>query len=208
MGLNYADHTAESGFKQPDYPSLFARFTSSLIAHEEPLVRPLISSQFDYEGEMAVILKSGGRRIKRADALKHVAGYAIFNDGSVRDFQHRTTQWTVGKNFDGTGAFGPYLVTPDELPGGGSGLALTTRLNGQVVQSGNTKDLIFDVCALIEIISASMTLEPLDVIVTGTPSGIGHSRKPPLYMKAGDICEVEIERLGTLKNSVRDESDG
>jgi 2-keto-4-pentenoate hydratase/2-oxohepta-3-ene-1,7-dioic acid hydratase in catechol pathway len=206
VGLNYADHTAESGFKQPDYPTLFGRFTSSLIAHQEALLRPSISSQFDYEGELAVILKSGGRRIKRPDALTHVAGYTVFNDGSVRDFQHRTTQWTVGKNFDATGAMGPYCVTPDELPAGASGLALTTRLNGQVVQAGNTRDLIFDVCSLIEIASESMTLEPLDIIVTGTPAGIGHSRKPPLYMKGGDLCEVEIEGLGTLKNPVRDES--
>jgi len=206
VGLNYADHTTESNYKQPDYPTIFLRCNTSLIAHGEPLVRPRVSHRFDYEGEMAVVVRRGGRHIAKGDALNHVAGYSIFNDGSVRDFQHRTPQWTLGKNFDGTGSFGPVLVTPDELPPGASGLHLTTRLNGTVVQSGNTRDLIFDVATLIAIISECMTLEAGDVLVTGTPAGVGHSRVPPLYMKAGDVCEVEIEGLGTLSNPVEEES--
>jgi 2-keto-4-pentenoate hydratase/2-oxohepta-3-ene-1,7-dioic acid hydratase in catechol pathway len=185
---------------------VFARFSSSLIGHKAPLIRPRVSAQFDYEGELVAVIGRSGRRIPKAEALDHVVGYSIFNDASVRDYQLRTTQWTVGKNFDGTGAFGPWLVTPDELPPGASGLKLQTRLQGQVVQQASTADLIFDIAALVSLLSEAFTLEAGDVIVTGTPSGVGFARKPPLFMKAGDTCEVEIEGIGTLINPVVDEA--
>ncbi len=206
IGLNYASHTSETPYEQPGYPTIFGRFNSSLIGHHAPLVRPQASDQFDYEGEMVVVLGKGGRYIPKSSALTHVAAYSIFNDASVRDYQFKSTQWTIGKNFDGSGAFGPWLVTADELPAGAKGLQLTTRLNGVDVQSANTSDLIFDVSELIATISESLTLAPGDIIVSGTPAGIGHARKPPLYMKAGDVCEVEIEGIGILSNPVVDET--
>jgi acylpyruvate hydrolase len=206
VGLNYRDHSAESGFKQPDYPTLFARFASSLVGHEEPLIRPSISEALDFEGELAVVVGRRGRGISEADALDFVAGYAVFNDASVRDYQHMTSQWTIGKNFDGTGAFGPEFVTASELPAGGSGLKIETRLNGAVVQSSNTADMVFDVKTLIAVISQAITIEAGDVIACGTPAGVGHSRTPRLYMRHGDICEVEIEGLGVLRNIVMDEN--
>jgi len=206
VGLNYKDHSAESGMTQPDYPTLFARFTSSLIAHDAPIIRPKNSEKLDYEGELVAIIGKGGRHITKEAALDHVAGYSIFNDGSVRDFQLRTPQWTMGKNFDGTGAFGPEFVTVDELPRGAVGLRLVTRLNGTVMQSASTDDLVFDVATLVSGISEAMTLEPGDLIVTGTPAGVGAARKPPVWMKAGDVCEVEIESLGVLRNTIADES--
>lgn len=206
IGLNYASHTGETIYDQPDYPTIFGRFASSLIGHDAPMIRPHASEQLDYEGELAVVIGRGGRHIARDRALEHVAGYSIFNDGSIRDFQFKSPQWTIGKNFDDTGAFGPFLVTADALPAGAAGLRLTTRLNGVEVQSANTSDMIFDVATLIATLSEAVTLEPGDVIVSGTPSGIGHARKPPVYMKAGDICEVEIEGLGVLRNVVADEA--
>jgi acylpyruvate hydrolase len=205
VGLNYRDHSTESGYALPTYPTLFARFPSSLIAHGAPLLRPPESESYDYEGEMVAVIGKGGRRIAKEDALSHVVAYSIFNDASVRDFQHKTPQWTVGKNFDGSGAFGPCLVTADEVPPGGVGLRLQTRLNGVVVQDASTSDLVFDVATLVSVLSEAMTLNPGDVIVTGTPSGVGAARKPPLYMKSGDVCEVEIEGLGLLINPVVDE---
>ena len=205
MGLNYRDHTAETSYTQPDYPTLFTRFTTSLVAHGAPLIRPRVSQALDFEGELVAVIGRGGRHITPADALAHVAGYSIFNDASIRDFQHRTPQWTVGKNFDGTGAFGPVFVTADELPAGARGLRLETRLNGEVVQKSNTDNLIFDVATLVSMISEVMTLHSGDLIVTGTPAGIGHSRTPKLYMKPGDVVAVEIERIGTLSNVVADE---
>lgn len=206
VGLNYADHTAESGFKQPDYPTLFARFTSSLVGHDAPVVRPRVSEQFDYEGELVAVIGKGGRHIPRETALDHVFGWSVFNDVSVRDYQFKSPQWTMGKNFDATGAFGPYLVTADEVPAGGKELTLETRLNGVVVQHATTDDLVFDVASLIAIISEGITLEPGDLIVTGTPSGVGAARKPQLWMKPGDVCEVEIEGVGLLVNRVVDET--
>ncbi|MGQ9370443.1 fumarylacetoacetate hydrolase family protein [Azospirillum sp. ST 5-10] len=202
VGLNYADHSAESGFQQPDYPALFARFASSLVGHGEALVRPAVSEQLDYEGELVVVIGKGGRGIRREDALAHVFGYSIFNDASVRDYQLKTTQWTMGKNFDGTGAFGPVIVTADELPPGARGLTLETRLNGTVVQSASTDSLVFDVAELIAIISEGITLAPGDLIVTGTPSGVGLARKPPLWMKPGDVCEVAVQGIGVLRNPI------
>jgi acylpyruvate hydrolase len=206
VGLNYRDHTAESSYEQPAYPTIFARFWSSLVGSGAPIVRPASSETLDYEGELVAVVGPGGRHIAKADALNHIVGYSIFNDASVREYQHRTPQWTVGKNFDGTGAFGPWLVTADELPPGGQTLRIETRLNGAVVQASNTSNLIFDVATLVSTISEAMTLSPGDIIVTGTPAGVGHARVPKLYMRHGDICEVEIEGIGTLRNRIEDES--
>lgn len=205
VGLNYADHTKESPYEQPDYPTLFPRWNSSLTAHNQPLIRPRVSDTLDYEGEMAVVLKSGGRHIRKEDALDHVAGYALFNEGSVRAYQFKSPQWTVGKNFDNTGAFGPVLVTADELPAGGKGLLLETRVNGKVVQSANTEDMLFDVATLISTLSEAVTLEAGDVIVSGTPAGVGFGMTPKVFLKAGDIVEVSIEGIGKLVNPVVDE---
>ncbi|MFP3557531.1 fumarylacetoacetate hydrolase family protein [Paraburkholderia sp. SIMBA_049] len=208
VGLNFSDHTSESKYEQPDYPTLFFRVATSLIAHDQPMIRPRVtdSEGLDYEGEIAVVIGKGGRHISKDDALSHVAGYSVFNDGSVREYQFKTPQWTVGKNFDGTGAFGPDLVTADELPPGVKGLRLETRLNGEVVQSASTDEMVFDVESLISIISEAITLEAGDVIVSGTPSGIGWARSPKLLMKAGDVCEVSVEKIGTLRNVIADES--
>jgi 2-keto-4-pentenoate hydratase/2-oxohepta-3-ene-1,7-dioic acid hydratase in catechol pathway len=206
VGLNYADHTKESPYAQPTYPTLFPRWNSSLTAHNKPLVRPRASDTLDYEGEMAVVLKSGGRHIKKDEALKHVAGYALFNEASVRDYQFISPQWTVGKNFDDTGAFGPILVTADELPAGGKGLLLETRVNGKVVQSANTNDMLFDVATIISTLSEAVTLEAGDVIVSGTPAGVGFGMNPKVYLKAGDVVEVSIEGIGKLVNPVVDEA--
>jgi 2-keto-4-pentenoate hydratase/2-oxohepta-3-ene-1,7-dioic acid hydratase in catechol pathway len=173
-----------------------------LVGHGAPIVKPAISDQLDYEGELVVIIGREGRDIPRSAALWHVAGYSIFNDVSVRDFQKRVTQWVMGKNFDGTGPFGPWLVTPEELPPGATGLGLATRLNNQVMQKANTRDLAFDVPFLLEFVSQAMTLSPGDLIVTGTPGGVGMSRNPPVFMKDGDICEVEIDGIGVLSNPV------
>jgi acylpyruvate hydrolase len=205
IGLNYRDHSAESGFKQPDYPTIFTRFNSSLIGHGAPIVRPTVSTHLDYEGELVAVIGKGGRHISHANALDHVAGYSIFNDASIRDYQFKSPQWTVGKNFDDTGAFGPVFVTADELPAGAKGLRLQTRLNGQVVQDTSTSDMVFDIATLISTISVAITLKAGDVIVTGTPSGVGQSRKPQLFMKAGDVCDVEIEKIGILSNPIVDE---
>lgn len=203
VGLNYKDHSEESGFKQPDYPTLFSRFNTSVIAHGEALLHTSLSDTLDYEGELVVVIGKGGVNISRKSALSHVLGYSIFNDGSIREYQFKSPQWMMGKNFDGTGAFGPWLVTADELPPGARGLKLATRLNGQTVQSANTNDMVFDVESLIVILSEAFTLEAGDLIVAGTPSGIGHAREPKLYMRPGDVCEVEIERIGLLRNKVQ-----
>jgi acylpyruvate hydrolase len=205
VGLNYHGHVAESGMKLADYPTIFARFHSSLVGHDSPIVRSRLSEKLDFEGELVAIIGRGGRHISKERALDHVVGYSIFNDASVRDYQLKTTQWTVGKNFDATGSFGPYFVSADRLPPGATGLRLETRLNGELMQSASTSDLIFDVATLVSTISESMTLSPGDIIVTGTPSGIGHARNPPLYMKPGDICEVEVEGIGVLRNTIVDE---
>ncbi len=205
VGLNYDDHLEESGLKKPAYPEIFARFATSLIAHQQPIRRPRESIALDYEAELAVVIGKPGRRIPRDQALEHVAGYSLFNDATIRDFQLRTPQWTIGKNFDATGAFGPWLVTPDAAPPGAHGLRIQGRLNGQVMQDANTDHLIFSVPALIEMISVAMTLEPGDVIITGTPGGVGAARKPPIFMRPGDVFEVEIEGIGVLSNVVQDD---
>jgi acylpyruvate hydrolase len=202
VGLNYLDHTAESGFAAPDYPTIFARFSSSFVAHNAPIIRPRVSDQLDYEGEFVAVIGKGGRDIPLESALDHVIGYSLFNDASIRDYQFKAPQWTVGKNFDGTGAFGPYLVTSDELPPGCAGLRLQTRLNGEVLQDASTDALIFSVATLISTLSEAFTLVPGDIIVTGTPAGVGGARKPPIWMKPGDICEVEVDGLGILSNPI------
>lgn len=205
VGLNYRDHTQETGYEQPDYPTFFTRVNSSLIGSGAPLVRPKTSHQLDFEGELVAIIGKTGRDIPKNSALDFVAGYSVFNDASVRDFQFRTSQWTIGKNFDGTGAFGPFFVSQDVLPKGCKGLTIETRLNGTVVQKANISDMVFDVATQISILSESLTLQPGDVIVTGTPAGVGFARTPPLWMKPGDVCEVEVEGVGLLRNEVREE---
>jgi acylpyruvate hydrolase len=202
LGLNYRDHAEESGMAIPDFPVLFARFPSSLTGHGAPIILPKVSSQLDWEAELVVVLGKGGKSIAEADALNHVAGYSVFNDASIRDYQLRTPQWTAGKNFDDTGAFGPWLVTPDELPAGAAGLKIECRVNGNVMQSSNTGNLIFSVANTIHLLSTFMTLEAGDVLVMGTPGGVGVARNPQVWMKAGDICEVEIEGVGLLSNPI------
>ncbi|WP_060978167.1 MULTISPECIES: fumarylacetoacetate hydrolase family protein [Pseudomonadota] len=202
LGLNYRDHAEESGLGIPEHPVLFARFASSLTGHKAPIILPKVSEQLDWEAELAVVLSTGGKDIAEADALDHVAGYSVFNDASIRDYQLRTPQWTAGKNFDDTGAFGPYLVTPDELPAGAAGLKIECRLNGEVMQSSHTGNLIFSVARTIHLLSSFMTLQSGDVLVMGTPGGVGVARSPQVWMKAGDVCEVEIESVGLLVNPI------
>lgn len=202
LGLNYLDHAEESGLGIPEHPVLFARFASSLTGHKAPIILPKVSEQLDWEAELAVVLSTGGKDIAEADALDHVAGYSVFNDASIRDYQLRTPQWTAGKNFDDTGAFGPYLVTPDELPTGAAGLKIECRLNGEVMQSSHTGNLIFSVARTIHLLSTFMTLQAGDVLVMGTPGGVGVARSPQVWMKAGDVCEVEIEGVGLLVNPI------
>jgi 2-keto-4-pentenoate hydratase/2-oxohepta-3-ene-1,7-dioic acid hydratase in catechol pathway len=205
VGLNYIDHASESPYEKPDYPVLFLRVATSLVGHGRPLIRPKCSEQFDYEGEMAAVIGTGGRHIPRSKALDHIAGYSVFNDGSVRDYQFKSPQWTSGKNFDGSGGFGPDFVTADEVPAGAKGLRLTTKLNGKILQEANTSDLIFPVDEIVAVASEVMTLEPGDLLVTGTPAGVGAFRKPPVWMKDGDVCEVEVEGIGLLSNPIEDE---
>ena len=205
IGLNYVDHSVESGFAVPTYPAIFSRFPSSMVGHGAPIVRPKVSTQLDYEAELVAIIGKPGRYIAKENALEHIAGYSICNDASIRDYQFKSAQWTMGKNFDGTGPFGPFFITADELPPGATGLRIQTRLNGIVVQDASTSSLIFDVATLVMQLSEAVCLQPGDVIVTGTPSGVGLARKPPLWMKHGDVCEVEIEGIGILRNPVVDE---
>ena len=206
VGMNYQDHADENKLKKQEFPTFFARFNSTLIGHGQPLLRPFVSDTLDYEGEMAVIIGKPGRHIPVEKALEHVAGYSVFNEASVRGYQiGKGQQWTLGKNFDNTGAFGPEFVTADELPPGGKGLHLETRLNGRVLQSATTSDLIFDVATLIACLTEAVRVEVGDVIVSGTPAGIGLFRDPKLYMKPGDVCEVEIENIGLLRNPIADE---
>jgi acylpyruvate hydrolase len=202
IGLNYRAHAIEGGNPIPDYPAVFMRCTTSLAAPDAALIYPECSDKLDYEAELAVIIGKTATNVTAADALDYVAGYSCFNDGSVRDYQRKSTQWTMGKNFDGTGGFGPELVTPDELPAGASGLRLVARLNGEVMQDSDTGDMIFDVATLIATLSEGMTLEPGDVIATGTPSGVGYARTPPVFMKPGDTINIEIEKIGVLANTI------
>jgi 2-keto-4-pentenoate hydratase/2-oxohepta-3-ene-1,7-dioic acid hydratase in catechol pathway len=205
VGLNYLEHAKEGGHPPPTYPSFFARYDSSLVAHGEPVIRPKASEQLDYECELTIVIGKGGRHIPESKALDHVFGYTIFNDVSVRDFQRKTTQWLSGKNFDGTGPLGPVVVTADALPAGATPLRIQTRVNGKSMQDSNTSDMIFPVARVIALLSEFMTLEPGDLIATGTPQGVAHARKPPAWMKADDVCEIEIEGIGVLSNPIKDE---
>ena len=202
LGVNYIDHAKEGGNQIGDYPSIFLRCATSLLAHGAPLQVPTVSSKLDFEAELAVVMGRRARFVSEDEALNAVFGYACFNDATLRDYQRKTTQWTIGKNFDATGAFGPCLVTADELPPGCVGLRIQSRLNGQVMQSANTADMAFGVARTITLLSESLTLEPGDVIVMGTPGGVGYARTPPVGMKAGDTIEVDIEGIGVLSNPV------
>ncbi len=202
LGVNYVDHAKEGGNQIGDYPALFLRCATSLLAHGAPLQVPSVSSKLDFEAELAVVIGRQARFVSEADALDAVFGYACFNDATLRDYQRKTTQWSIGKNFDSTGAFGPCLVTADELPPGCVGLRIQSRLNGEVMQSANTKDMAFGVARTIALLSEALTLEPGDVIVMGTPGGVGYARTPPVWMKAGDMIEIEIEQIGVLSNPV------
>jgi 2-keto-4-pentenoate hydratase/2-oxohepta-3-ene-1,7-dioic acid hydratase in catechol pathway len=204
VGINYLSHVKETGREVPVHPMIFTRWADSQTAHDAPIVRPLASEKLDFEGELAVVIGKTARHVNRRDASDYIAGYSCYNDGSVRDWQKHTIQFIPGKNFPSTGSFGPWLVTSDEV-GDPSKLNLTTRLNGEVVQSAKTDDLIFDMGQLIEYCSTFTELRPGDVIITGTTGGVGAFRTPPLWMKAGDVVEVEISRIGTLRNVVVDE---
>jgi 2-keto-4-pentenoate hydratase/2-oxohepta-3-ene-1,7-dioic acid hydratase in catechol pathway len=201
IGVNYQKHKEETGRPDVDNPTVFTRFADTQVGHRQALIKPDVTNRFDYEGEMAVIIGRGGRNISEAAALGHVAGYACYNEGSVRNWQRHTSQFAPGKNFPGTGAFGPYLVTPDEV-GDYRSLPIQTRLNGQVMQDARLSDMIFSVEQLISYVSHFTPLSPGDVIVSGTPGGVGDKREPPVYMVPGDTVEVEIGCLGVLRNPV------
>ena len=204
VGHNYEAHRQETGRERVGHPSIFTRFADTLIAHGAPIIRPGVSTQLDFEGELAVVIGKGGRAISEADAMGHVAGFACANDASVRDWQRHTSQFTPGKNFPGTAPLGPWLVTPDEIADLDS-VSLTTRLNGQTVQQATLADMIFPIPVIIAYLSAFTPLSPGDLILTGTPGGVGARREPPLWMKSGDVVEVEISGIGHLVNPIADE---
>jgi len=206
LGLNYTDHIKEGGYDIPDYPALFMRGKNSIMAAGAPLVRPTCSNKLDYEAELMMIIGKGGRHISEADALDHVFAYTVFNDGSVRDYQRKTHQWTPGKNFDQTGAIGPFVVTPDDLPEGASGLKIESRVGDEILQSSNTGNMIWSVAQTIATISEYTTLEPGDLIAMGTPPGVGHAKKPnPRWLVPGEVVDVEIEGIGICSNPIVDE---
>ncbi len=205
IGLNYKDHAAEAGLKIPTYPVVFTRFSTSFVAQGQPLIRPKLSKHFDYEAELVAVIGKKARNIKKADALDYVAGYAVANEGSIRDYQMKSSQWTIGKNFDATGSIGSDFVTADELPAGGKGLNMQCRVNGKALQDSNTREMIFDTKTLVYEIARAITLMPGDIILTGTPAGVGFVRKPPVFLKDGDTCEIEIEKIGILSNPVKSE---
>ncbi|HVY57468.1 MAG TPA: fumarylacetoacetate hydrolase family protein [Xanthobacteraceae bacterium] len=207
LGLNYLEHVKEGRYANdvPKYPTIFMRCLTSLVPHEAPIIRPRVSETLDYEAELVAVIGKRAKHLTVANAVSCIAGYSCFNEGSVREFQRRTSQWDMGKNFDRTGGFGPWMVTADELPAGGKGLKIECRLNGKVMQSDNTNNMMFPVAETLADVSQAMTLEPGDLLITGTPSGVGHARKPPVWMRNGDVCEVEIEGVGLLRNPIRDE---
>ncbi len=208
LGLNYLDHVKEGPQKDniPKFQSIFFRMLTSMVPHLQPIMRPRVSIQLDYEAEMVVIIGKRVKHLTLANAYDCIAGYSCANEGSVREYQRHTTQWGMGKNFDRTGGFGPWMVTADEMPPGGKGLKIMSRLNGNTMQSANTNSLMFPVAESLVYLTEGMTLEPGDIILTGTPSGVGHARKPePVWMKAGDTCEIEIEGIGVLRNPIEDE---
>ena len=204
VGLNYEEHRVETNSEPSGYPVLFARFAHTQVGHRQPVIRPTNSERLDYEGELVAVVGKPARHVSRADALSHLAGYSIYLDGSVRDWQRHTHQFLPGKNFDATGGFGPWIVTADEIPDP-TALTLTTRLNGEVMQQANTDQLIFNIPYLISYLSDFMALKPGDIIVTGTPGGVGDRRDPPVYMFGGDTIEVEISAIGTLSNPIVNE---
>ena len=206
LGVNYHDHAAEGGNTVADYPVIFFRGPSSLLAHGAAIPIPPISTSLDFEAELALVIGKTTRNVPEENALESVFAYACFNDATFRDYQRKTSQWTVGKNFDLTGGFGPYLVTADELPPGCKGLHIESRLNGRVMQSASTSDMVFHVAPTIALMSACMTLEPGDVIVMGTPGGVGYARKPPVWMVDGDTIEIDIEGIGVLRNTVENQA--
>jgi acylpyruvate hydrolase len=208
LGLNYLDHVKEGPQRDniPKFPSIFFRVLTSMVPHGQPIVRPRESIQLDYEAEMVAIIGKRAKHLSMGNAVDCIAGYSCANEGSVREFQRHTTQWGMGKNFDRTGGFGPWMVTADEMPPGGKGLKIMSRLNGKTMQSDNTDNMMFPLAETLVYLTKGMTLEPGDVILTGTPSGVGHARKPdPVWMKAGDTCEIEIEKVGVLRNPIADE---
>lgn len=208
LGLNYTDHIKEGGYDIPDYPALFMRGRNSIMAAGQPLVRPSCSEKLDYEAELMLIIGTGGRHISETDALQHVFGYTVFNDGSVRDYQRKTHQWTPGKNFDDTGAIGPFVVTPDEVPEGAAGLRIESRVGDEVLQSSNTANMIWSAAQTIATISEYTTLRPGDHIALGTPPGVGHAKKPnPRWLKPGEVIDIEIEGIGICSNPIVDEID-
>ncbi|MBI2727528.1 MAG: fumarylacetoacetate hydrolase family protein [Polaromonas sp.] len=203
-GLNYHEHVQETQREVTEQPTFFLRVADSQVAHGQPIVRPKISTQLDYEGEIAVVIGRGGRHIPEADAAAHVAGYTCYNDATIRDWQRHTSQWGPGKNFWRTGGFGPWLVTADEIPFG-TVMSLTTRLNGQVMQHATTEMLIHSIARQIAYVSTIAPLSPGDVIVTGTPGGVGARRQPPVWMRAGDVVEIEVGHVGILRNVIANE---
>lgn len=205
IGRNYAAHAAEGGAETPTFPEIFFRGPTSLVAHQKDIIRPQCSEMLDFEAEIAFVIGKNCRHASEANALDFIAGYTLFNEATIRNYQKFSSQWTIGKNFDSTGAFGPELVTSDELADGIAGMTLTSRLNGELMQDGRTDDLVFPVRTLVAILSECMTLEPGDVVVTGTPAGVGYARKPPIWMKAGDTIEIESPGIGKLVNTIRDE---
>ncbi|QDG75977.1 fumarylacetoacetate hydrolase family protein [Labrenzia sp. PHM005] len=207
LGLNYVDHIKEGGYDVPTYPALFMRSTTSMIPAGAPMVRPSCSEQLDYEAELMVIIGKGGRHISEADALDHVFGYTLFNDGSVREYQRKTHQWTPGKNFDGTGPIGPVVVTPDELPAGAEGLKIESRVGSEILQSATTSDMLWSVARTISTVSEYTTLEPGDYLAMGTPPGVGHAKTPQRWLRPGEIVEVEIEGIGICANPIVAEED-
>ena len=208
LGLNYIEHIKEGGYDIPDYPAIFMRTRQSIMAAGEPLVRPSCSEKLDYEAELMVVIGKGGRHISEENALDHVFGYTVFNDGSVRDYQRKTHQWTPGKNFDKTGAIGPFVVTADDLPEGAKGLKIESRVGDEVLQSSNTGNMIWSVAQAIAIMSEFTTLEAGDLIAMGTPPGVGHAKKPhPRWLCPGEVVEIEIEQIGICSNPIVDEAD-
>ena len=205
LGLNYFDHAKEGGRDKPEYPWFFLRSASSLLSPNDEAILPKVSERLDYEAELAVVIGKSVKHSTMDNALDCVFGYSCFNDISVRDYQKKTPQWTIGKNFDKTGGFGPVLVSADELPAGATDLKIQTRLNGKVMQEANTRDMIWGVAETITLLTECLTLEPGDVIIMGTPAGVGQARTPPVWMKAGDTVEIEIERIGVLRNTIQNE---
>ena len=210
LGLNYLDHVKEGPNRDniPKFPTIFMRSRTSLVPHGQPILRPQVTDTLDYEAELILIVGRRAKHLTAANATSCIAGYSCGNEGSVREFQRKTTQWDMGKNFDRTGGFGPWLVTADELPPAAKGLKIESRLNGKVMQSDSTDNMMFPIVDLLVYVTQGMTLEPGDVIFTGTPSGVGQARQPPVWMKNGDTCEIEIERVGVLRNPVVDEKAG